>query len=136
MPQRLRCIDVAESGDHALIEENRFDRGAAPRELRPKPIGREIRITRLQSEPKIRRRVRSVEIERTECARIIQHHTRPIIERDRRTREAWERIGRSVDRPVAGHSKVRVKRTAIIELKELVLPAPFDRADTRSAKRA
>ena len=66
--------------------------------------------------------------------RIVEHHARSVIETHGRAGESWQRIIASVDVPVAGHTKVRVKCSAIVEHDQLVFAAALHSAHHRSAQ--
>ena len=79
MPERFGRVDVAESGDHALIEQHRLDRTAL---LRERAVQRTsaVSVASRGSGPRPRSgsRVRRMQIERAQRTRIVEHDARVV----------------------------------------------------------
>jgi len=55
-----------------------------------------------------------MQIERAQGARIVEHDARAVVEHDRSAREARQRIGGTIQVPVAGHAKMRVQDAPVV----------------------
>ena len=75
-----------------------------------------------------------MQIERAQCARIIEHDPRAIVENDRRARETRKRVIRVIQMPIARHAEMSVQHASIGEHQQLMLAATFDGPDRGSAK--
>lgn len=127
-PERLRRVDVADTGDDTLIEQRDFYRNPTAREHRSQTRCGERRVVRLWSEVERQLHVRRVDIDGRERARIFQHDTRAIREAEDGARKSRQRLGDPANDPITIHSEMNVHDAAIVETHELMLPAALDGA--------
>lgn len=135
-PERFGRIDVAESSDHALVEQRDFDRNATARKRSVQHCRCEPRIERLRTQIERQVDARCVDVDRRQRARVIQHDTHFWIEMENGPGEARHRVRRRANDPVSVHPEVDVQDATILEVNELMLPAPLDRAHPRTGQRS
>ena len=126
-PERLVRVDVPESRDDPLVEEDGLERRAAAAELIRQPPRRESRPERLR--PVLRREVRvelgALEHEpRPEAPHVAVGESRTVVELEHR---ALVRHGLPVE--ATRHAEVHEEPEAALEPEQQVLPAPLDGDD-------
>ncbi len=136
MPECFGGVDVSQTRNHSLVEQQWLDRPAPLGQQGVQRRGRERRISWLGAEAQIEDGARRMQLERTERAWIVEHHASAVVERERGARETWQWICRAVDVPVAGHAKVRLEDAAVVQVDELMLAAALDVVHASSAQRA
>jgi hypothetical protein len=129
MPERLGCVDVAEPGQHPLIEQRHLDGRAASPERAAERCGVERRVRRLDAELGERLAPDPVEGDGCQSPRIHERHARPIAEVENGAGVTRLRIVARRHDPIAGHAEVDVEDRSIVERDELVLPPPLDALD-------
>ena len=135
--QRLACVDVAEAGDHPLIEQRRLERralaGAGARERGAVERGIERLGTHRAERAMARQLARRHEIHHPEAARVVEDHRGA---RRHVKDHVVVRVGRlggraalALDAKPAGHAEVHQQRLVRRQLGDEILAAPTQRPD-------
>ena len=157
--QRLAGIDIAETGDHALVEQRRFERGLATVETGSQVLGIEVVAQRLRAEPGeelVVRCGRGVDqIHEPEAAGIGVDDAGAVIEQEcdvivnRRAGRVGALAGlfvglaqgqrpaaRRVDGEAAAHAEMHEQALAVIEADQQIFRPPPDGLDAPAGQSA
>jgi hypothetical protein len=125
-PERFDRVNVPDPSDQGLIEQRGLDRAAATAEGAREVFGTERRIGCFGSKMEIDWSRRFAEVDCRQGTWIDEPEPRAIVELEDGTGEARRRVRGATYQPITGHSKVRVHGASVVQVQELVLPAPFD----------
>src|SRR5262245_30825959 len=109
-PQTFVSVDVADSAQNALVEQNRFDAGLAGVDATRKFVRSDVQRIRTEAfQFSVQRSSREI-CYTAESARIGVAQLAAVVERESNVCMFRERLFRSVRRQVAGHSEVHQQR--------------------------
>lgn len=128
-PERLGCVDVADTSDDSLIEERELDWNTPGCERALEMGGVERRIDRVGTEDGRDRASGVEQLDGGERARIGEHDAAAVVELQNETREARKLGFDPLHHPISGHAEVHVQRRAVVEHGKLVLATPIDAGD-------
>ena len=133
-PERLGRVDVADPRDDALIQEHGLDRPVTPNQRRQECVGREGGIGGFEPELEQRGRICRMQFDGRESAGIHERDACAVAEVDGSTRILRQGIIAAPDVPIAGHAKMNVKASVVIQLQQLMLATAGDAGHPRPAQ--
>jgi hypothetical protein len=133
-PERLRRVDVAQAGDDPLVEQRDLYGNPPPTERRAQRRRGEYGIEWFGTKIECERRVGSVDVERGQRARILQHDALTTGEMKDGAGESRQRLRRSADDPIPVHPEVNMYHASVVEMHQLMFATALDGANARPGK--
>jgi hypothetical protein len=127
--QRFARVDIAQTGDEALVEQKRLDRRGSAAQFRVKASAVEpCRLwAKLGYRPPIVQRICWNEIDRTEAARVVEREPPPLVRLEQQVIVLLHCFG--IHSPLPRHAQVEHQSVAATRVDQSELAAPSEAAD-------